>query len=133
MSYINEQQIYFQNKLYDMNIYIESDMESMRDIPFKILSVDNNTLNSSFWQFVKHVQTYSKRMQLPLKRYNKKFFNKKLRKITDKKIGELEEDLLLKFSKEIFPTNFYNYSEWLHLNLIREDIMLKDIEETLYE
>ncbi len=92
MSYINEQQIYFQNKLYDMNIYIESDMESMRDIPFKILSVDNNTLNSSFWQFVKHVLTYSKRMQLPLKRYNKKFFNKKLRKITDKKIGELEED-----------------------------------------
>ena len=48
MSYVNEQQIYFQNALYDMNIYIESEMENTRDIPFQILSMDNNVLNTTF-------------------------------------------------------------------------------------
>ncbi len=93
-----------------MNIYIESEMKNIRDMPFIILSIDNTSTQSSFWSFIKHVQTYSKRMQLPMKKYTNNFFEKKLNELGIRDINKLNDKDLLQFSDQIFPTNFANYS-----------------------
>ena len=44
-----------------------------------------------------------------------------------KELENMNETELMKFSGDFFPTNFVNYSEWLHLNLLRHEVRFKEI------